>query len=237
MELWAAIDLMGGSAVTLVQGRPEAKTVWDENPLDFARRWQAEGADGIHIVDLDAAFGTGSNESLVSAIVAAVEIPVELGGGMRTLERAQRWLREGVARVVIGTIAYRDPGVLRTLIESCGADKVVVAADYRDDDVVTKGWKEGQGITVMEAAKMFEGAGVRNLLTTCVGRDGMGSGPDVETVTRLVGQTDIGIIASGGIRNVADLRSLERAGARGAVVGRALYDGGVKLTEIRRGMA
>lgn len=234
MELWAAIDLMGGSVVTLVQGRPEDRIVWKGTPLEFARRWQGEGADGIHVVDLDAAFGTGSNEKIVSAIVDAVEIPVELGGGIRSALSARKWLDQGVARVVLGTVAYRQPEELKEILSANGPEKLVVAADYRDGEVVVKGWKEGQGLSVFAAAKTFEKAGVSNLLATSVGRDGMAEGPDLETIRRLSTDTRMEIIASGGIRNVEDLVSLEKVEANAAVIGRALYDGGVKLEEFEK---
>ncbi len=234
MELWAAIDLMEGSVVTLLQGRSEDKTVWEGTPVEFARRWQGEGADGIHVVDLDAAFGTGNNEKVVSTIVDAVEIPVELGGGIRSAEAARRWLEEGVARVVIGTIAYRQPQELQKILSANGAEKLVVAADYRDGDVVVKGWKEGEGTSVFAAADMFEKAGVTNLLATSVGRDGMAKGPDVETIRRLSTESKMEIIASGGIRNLDDLLSLEEAEANAVVIGRALYDGGLKLGDYEK---
>ena len=234
MELWAAIDLMGGTAVTLVQGRPDDRTVWKGNPVEFAQRWQAEGADGIHLVDLDSAFSNGDNDSTVSEIVDAVEIPVELGGGLRTIQKAKNWLNAGVSRVVIGTMAYRDPSTLGELLAAEGPEKVVVAADYRDGVIVVKGWREGEGMSVFAAAKKFADAGVTNLLTTSVGRDGMAAGPDVETVKSLAEETSLEIIASGGIRNIEDLVALERAGANGAIVGRALYDGGLKLSDFER---
>lgn len=234
MELWAAIDIMGGSVVTLVQGRPEDKTVWEGTPVEFARRWQGEGADGIHVIDLDAAFGTGNNRDVVSAIIDAVEIPVELGGGIRSAQSAQKWLEEGVARVVIGTMAYRQPEEVKEILSANGAERLVVAADYRDGNVVVKGWKEGEGVSVFAAADIFEKAGVTNLLATSVGRDGTAKGPDVETIGRLSTETRMEIIASGGIRDLDDLVALERVEANAAVIGRALYDGGVKMGEFEK---
>lgn len=234
MELWAAVDLMDGSAVTLVQGRPEQKTVWNQPPVELAKRWESEGADGIHVVDLDAAFARGNNEDAISSMIEVVEIPVQVGGGMRTGERVKEWLERGAARVVLGTMAYRNPNVLGNLLASCGPGRLVVAADYKDGEVVTGGWKDGQGVSVLDAARNFEKAGVLNLLSTCVGRDGMASGPDVETVRILSDETDMKIIASGGIRDVKDLSRLKDAGAEGAIIGRALYDGSIKLAEAKR---
>jgi phosphoribosylformimino-5-aminoimidazole carboxamide ribotide isomerase len=236
MELWAAIDLMQGSAVTLVQGRDGDKTRWGEEPPALAERWELEGADGLHIIDLDAALEKGSNRKAIEKIIERAGVPVQVGGGIRREDTARDWLDSGVERIILGTMAYSSPAVLAGLIRDYGSERIVVAADYRDGQVVTKGWKEGAGLTVERAAEDFERAGVTELLTTCVGRDGMRSGPDVETVRRLAGTRQLNIIASGGIRDVADLVRLRGAGATGAVIGRALYDGTVKLADAKREM-
>jgi phosphoribosylformimino-5-aminoimidazole carboxamide ribotide isomerase len=231
MELWAAIDLMEGSVVTLVQGRATEKTRWKDDPVRLAERWEAEGAHGLHIIDLDAALERGSNKETVLKIIKNAKVPVQVGGGMRSENIARGWLESGAGRIVIGTMAYSQPSVLAKLLDSYGPERVVVAADYKDGEIVTRGWTEGQGISVEAAAKRFERAGVTNLLTTSVGRDGMGAGPDTETVRTLAGSTGMGIIASGGIRDLEDLERLQEAGARGAIIGRALYEGSVKLSE------
>jgi phosphoribosylformimino-5-aminoimidazole carboxamide ribotide isomerase len=233
MELWAAIDLMEGSAVTLFQGSAKERTRWDEGPLLLSQRWQAEGADGLHVIDLDAAFEKGSNKEVVKKIIVNARVPVQVGGGIRSEATAREWLDAGAARVVIGTMAYSQPLVLAKLVDAYGPERLVVAADYRDGEVLVRGWKERQGISVEKAAKMFERAGVRNLLTTSVGRDGTGSGPDVETVRTLATATSMAIIASGGIRDLRDLEGLEKAGAKGAIIGKALYEGGLKLSEAK----
>ncbi|MDA4113478.1 MAG: 1-(5-phosphoribosyl)-5-[(5-phosphoribosylamino)methylideneamino] imidazole-4-carboxamide isomerase [Thaumarchaeota archaeon] len=239
MELWAAIDLMEGSAVTLVQGRADERTVWEESPLQLAKRWQDEGADGLHIIDLDAAFGRGSNAETVRRVIEGSKVPVQVGGGMRSAKVASGWLEAGAARVIVGTLAFSDPAAARGLVETHGAERVVVAADYREGMIVTKGWKESQGIPIVAGARRLEGEGFRNLLTTAVGRDGMRSGPDVATVRELSLATRMKILASGGIRDLRDLVELERAGAQGAIIGRALYEETVSLSEARKkgGMA
>lgn len=234
MELWAAIDLLGGAAVTLKQGRESGKTSWKETPTEVAARWESEGADGIHIVDLDAAFGKGSNREIVDAIVDKARIPVEVGGGIKTREIAENLLDSGVSRVILGTIAYTQPETLKALLRSRGAESVVVAADYSPSgEVMVKGWTSGVGLTVFQAAKRFEGAGVADLLATSVGKDGMAEGPDVATVKKLCSSSRMRILGSGGIRDVSDLESLARAGAAGAIIGRALYDGGVQLKQAK----
>ena len=236
MELWAAIDLMGGHAVTLVQGRAADKTEWNENPVELAERWQREGADGLHIVDLDAAFGKGSNRELVVEVIKRAGVPVQVGGGVRRKETADELLKNGVTRVVLGTLAYERPSELAGLLKEHGPGRLIVAADYKDGQVVTKGWREGQGVSVERAAEDFERLGVTNLLATSVGRDGTASGPDVETVRTLALRRKLGIVASGGIRDVRDLRELKGAGARGAIIGRALYEGSIKLEEAKEGI-
>jgi phosphoribosylformimino-5-aminoimidazole carboxamide ribotide isomerase len=235
MELWAAIDLLEGSAVTLVQGRADERTVWNESPLRLAGRWQDEGADGLHIIDLDAAFGTGSNEQTIRTIIKESSVPVQVGGGMRGAKTASSWLEAGAARVIVGTLAFSDPAAARGLVEAHGAERVVVAADYnREGMIVTRGWKESQGIPIVAAAQRLEGEGFRNLLTTAVGRDGMRSGPDVATVRELSLATRMRILASGGIRDLRDLAELDRAGAQGAVIGRALYEETISLAEAKK---
>jgi phosphoribosylformimino-5-aminoimidazole carboxamide ribotide isomerase len=263
VELWAAIDLLGGSVVTLRQGREDQRTSWKQGAVELAARWESEGADGLHIIDLDAAFGKsgGSNQGTILSIVERAGIPVQVGGGVRSQLRAEELLRSGAFRVILGTIAYAEPAVLAGLLHAFGPERIVVAADYSPQGIVmTKGWTSSQGFSVFEAAEMMESKGVLNLLVTAVGQDGMASGPDIRTVKELCALQDregkknkssrtsqirargggggrggegIKILASGGIRDVADLEDLAEAGATGAIIGRALYDGGVKLAEAK----
>ena len=188
LELWAAIDLLSGSVVTLKQGKEEMKTTWEEGAVEVAARWESEGADGLHIIDLDAAFGKGSNSKTISKILERAKIPVEVGGGVRSRAAAESWLESGAARVILGTLAYKEPETLSGLLRQRGPEKIVVASDYSDGKVVTSGWTASQGVGVLEAARRFEAAGVVNLLATAVGtgRDGDGPGPgDAEGALRL----------------------------------------------------
>ena len=235
MELWAAIDLLDGSVVTLRQGKESQKTSWKEEALDLAARWEREGADGLHVIDLDAAFGKGSNRETVKSIVKKAGIPVQVGGGVRSGEVAEELLDSGASRVILGTVAYQYPKTLTSLLNSRGAEKLVVAADYSPDArVMAKGWTSSIDLTVFQAARQFEREGVENLLVTAVGQDGTAKGPDVATMTRLASAAKLKLIASGGIRDIADLKALARAGASAAVIGRALYDGSVKLADAKR---
>jgi len=234
LKLWAAIDLLSGSVVTLKQGKEEMKTTWEEGAIDVAARWESEGADGLHIIDLDAAFGKGSNSKMISKIIEKAKIPVEVGGGVRSRATAESWLESGAAKVIIGTLAYKEPETLSELLRLRGPEKIVVASDYADGKVVASGWTASQGVGVLEAARKFEEAGVVNLLTTAVGRDGMATGPDLETLRVLCALSKkLKVIASGGIRSLHDLIEIERRGAAGAVIGRALYDGSVGLGDAK----
>jgi phosphoribosylformimino-5-aminoimidazole carboxamide ribotide isomerase len=220
--------------VTLKQGKEEMKTSWGEKASEVAARWEREGADGLHIIDLDAAFGKGSNLETILGIVRRAKIPVEVGGGVRSREAVDSWLEAGAERVIVGTLAYKEPETLSTLLRKHGPERIVVASDYLEGKVVTSGWTKSQGVSVLEAAKSFEAAGVVNLLATAVGQDGMATGPDLKTLKALcTAGKGLKVIASGGIRNSEDLREIERRGATGAVIGRALYDGGVRLGETR----
>jgi imidazole glycerol phosphate synthase subunit HisF len=148
LELWAAIDLLSGSVVTLKQGKEEAKTTWEEGAVEVAERWEREGADGLHIIDLDAAFGKGSNSKTISKILERAKIPVEVGGGVRSRAAADSWLESGAARVILGTLAYKEPETLSGLLSQRGPERIVVASDYADGKVVVSGWTAGQGVGV-----------------------------------------------------------------------------------------
>ena len=234
MEVWAAIDLLRGKVVTLVQGDASRRTVWKEEPTEFAKRWENEGADGLHIVDLDAAFGNGSNQRIVEHIVKRTKTRVQVGGGVRSEGRVKRLLDLGVDRVILGTLAYVKPDILWKLLEKLGSEKIVVAADYKKGKVVSGGWKDNEGVSVLNAVRSFEAAGVKNVLATAVGRDGLGRGPDVATLRMICASTEMKVLASGGIRNESDVEALGKAGVHGVILGRALYEGTIRLDEVER---
>jgi phosphoribosylformimino-5-aminoimidazole carboxamide ribotide isomerase len=233
MQVWAAIDMLEGSVVTLVQGRAHERTVWKEDPVRLAERWQEEGADGLHVIDLDAAFQTGSNKEIILRIIRNAKVPVQVGGGVRDRETAREWLHSGAERIVVGTMAYKDPAALTELLRDWGSSRVVVAADYKNGTIVAGGWTESQGIPIFDAVRQMEENGVMNILTTSVGRDGTGSGPDLETISKICGATQMNVIASGGIRDAHDLEKLQEAGADGAILGRALYEERIRISDVR----
>jgi phosphoribosylformimino-5-aminoimidazole carboxamide ribotide isomerase len=189
------------------------------------------------VVDLDATLGLGSNSSVVKNIIGSVSVPVQVGGGIRSEDRARDLLNEGASRIVIGTLAFRDEESLARLIGEYGVKRVVVALDFSNGKVVTDGWTKRTTVAVEQALARFCGLGARWFLVTAVERDGMLEGPDFKTYLHLTARGDVNVMASGGIHSVADLVELDRLGVAGVVVGKALYDGLVTLEEVNRVVA
>ncbi len=233
VEVWAAIDLLRGRVVSLRRGDPTDRTEWSGDALEFARRWQTEGATGLHVVDLDGAFQTGSNRDTVESIVRIASIPVQVGGGIRTVMDAKRWLELGAQRVILGTLAYSSPSAVISIIDEFGSDRVVVALDYREGRVVTQGWTKTESLDLSEAITRLQTAHVETLLATAVQFDGTGAGPDWKTLQTLRGLTTMRILASGGVRTADDVNGLQRIGIRGVILGRALYDGTLSLADLK----
>ncbi|MCS6815816.1 MAG: 1-(5-phosphoribosyl)-5-[(5-phosphoribosylamino)methylideneamino]imidazole-4-carboxamide isomerase [Blastocatellia bacterium] len=237
MELLAALDLFMGKVVRLTRGQIATAKVYSADPMATAKRWQEQKADALHLVDLDAALGLGSNFSVIQQLVRGVTIPVQLGGGIRSERAAREWLERGVARIVLGTLAMKDPACVGRLIEAFGPERIVVALDFSRERVVTEGWTRPTSVTVEEALSRFRDYGVRRFLVTAVERDGTLSGPDFHIYAELSAVSDVRILASGGISRVSDVVELKRAGIEGVVIGKALYEGWMTLEEIRRALA
>jgi len=237
MEVLAALDLFMGKVVRLTRGQIATAKVYSADPMAIAQRWQEQGADALHLVDLDAAFGLGSNFSLIRQLVKGVRIPVQLGGGIRSERAAREWLERGVARIVLGTLAMRDPASVGRLIEAFGPERIVVALDFSRARVVTEGWTRPTSVTVADALSRFRDVGVQRFLVTAVERDGTLSGPDFHIYAELCALSGVRIFASGGISTVSDLLELKRVGVEGVVIGKALYEGWLTLAEVRRALA
>ena len=232
MEVIPAIDLRGGRCVRLFQGDFRRETVFSDDPLSVALHWQEEGGPRLHVVDLDgAATGEPRHLDIIAEIVAALSIPVQVGGGIRTAGTARAWLEAGVDRVVIGTAAVRDPRMVEEVCRSHGSERVVVSVDARDGMVALQGWTESSGVSVLELSRSMADLGVERLLYTDIARDGMLSGPDVDTNAALVRDTGMAILASGGVSSLEDVRQLAATGVEGVIVGRALYAGTLSLSE------
>ncbi len=237
MLLLPAIDLMGGQVVRLRQGKAAEKTVYSDDPAALARRWQEEGGDLLHVVDLDAAFSGrlgAENQAALRAILAVLTIPCELGGGLRDEAAVRGALDLGVSRVVIGTRAAESMDFVAGLVKTFGSERVVVGIDARDGIVAVKGWTESGGRQALDVAREAEAAGAAAIIYTDIATDGMMAGPNFGELDRLLGQLDCPLIASGGVTCVADVEQLAtRSKLNGAIIGRALYEGTLSLADCR----
>ena len=230
-----AIDVRRGRVVRLRQGRPEEETVYGADLLDAARRWQDEGAERLHLVDLDGALEGRSQFQALIAVVEAVAIPVEIGGGLRALESARRYRDGGADRVIFGTGALTDGDVVRQAAE-LWPESVAVAIDARDGQVMVEGWKQGTGVQASELAAQVKAWGVRRLQYTDVARDGTLVGPNVPGIEAIARESGLRITAGGGVASIEDLRrlrALEGLGVDEVIVGKALYEKCFTLGEAR----
>ena len=234
MIILPAIDLMNAQVVRLRQGKASEKTVYSDNPVEFALRWEAEGGDYLHIVDLDAAFtGEQSNLESVSKIAAALKIPCELGGGMRNEAAIQRAFDAGVARVVIGTRACESIDFVAQMASKFGGERIVVGIDAKDGMVSVKGWTELSTLKAIDLARQVEQAGAGTIVYTDIATDGMMQGPNFEETANLVNMVKCNVIASGGVSTPADVKQLRMMpNLYGAIIGKALYEGAIKLAEL-----
>ena len=229
MRVIAAVDIMGGSVVRLVKGNPANKVEYSNDPVETAKKWENVGADMLHVVDLDAAFSTGSNSELIAKISEAVRIPLQIAGGIRSLEKAEEVLSMA-SRVVIGTMAYREPEVIRKLVKK-NAGRVAISVDQIDGMVMVKGWKEFTGTRVADAISQFLAIGVDEFLLTSIDRDGTLQGPDTKTLADAA--VSARIIASGGISSIEDVIRIRSAGCSSVIIGKAMYDGKVSIEKVK----
>ncbi len=232
--LFPAIDLKEGLCVRLEQGDMARATVFNRDPAAQARAFEAQGFEYLHVVDLDGAFaGKPMNASAVGRILESIAIPVQLGGGIRDMATIEGWLSKGVARVIIGTAAVRDPGLVRQAA-SRFPGRVAVGLDARDGKVAVEGWAEGSQLSALDVARRFEDAGVTAIIYTDIARDGLLKGLNLEATVSLAEAVSIPVIASGGLASLDDVRALLEPRARklaGAIAGRALYDGRLDAAE------
>jgi len=231
MEVIPAIDLRNGKCVRLYQGDYDKETVFSDDPVSTALRWQSEGAVRLHIVDLDgAARGQPGNLDAIERILDAVELPVQVGGGIRDLETVEQLLALGVGRVVMGTLAVENPDMAAQACAEFG-EQVVIGIDARDGLVATRGWLEESSVTATDLAARMVGLGARRIIYTDISRDGTLTSPNFEGVADLVSRVSVPIIAAGGVSSVEHLEKLASTGVEGAIVGRAIYTGDVRLAE------
>ena len=230
MRVFPAVDILGGRCVQLVQGKRECRTEYGA-PLECALRWIGEGADALHIINLDGAFGNAAgNAGLIRELVRETGVYLQLGGGIRSVEDAFRWLETGVDRVILGTLAIEQPGAVKEVSDMFGKERVVAGVDARGGQVVVRGWEEPAG-DYIEWAGRFEEAGAGALLFTNVDVEGLQNGIDPAPVKRLVESTSLPVIVAGGVSSPGDVVKIKNIGADGIVLGSALYSGRINLSE------
>lgn len=231
MILFPAIDLRDGKAVRLVEGDFAQETVFDTNPVVAAKRWCEAGAEWLHVVDLDGArTGATANTEAVAAIRTAVDIPIELGGGIRSTDAAERYFALGIDRVILGTAAVANPHLVESLVSTWGS-RVAVGLDARDGKLATDGWIEQSQESALDLALKLRDVGVETFIITDIKRDGKLQGPNLTQLGQVQDALRTGVIASGGISSIEDVRAVASLGIDGAIIGRALYDGRIDLTE------
>jgi phosphoribosylformimino-5-aminoimidazole carboxamide ribotide isomerase len=233
MQVIPAIDLMNGKVVRLTKGDPQQATFYDSwgTPVEVAQKWKSEGADRLHIIDLDAAFGKPDNLKVVSEISKATGLPIQVGGGIRSVEAVERLLNAGIQYVILGSLAFREPSAIKQIQKKFSPDRIIVALDHRDGRVMVEGWTSSTTYTLMDALEEFAKLGAKTFLITSITKDGTLSGPDFDTLEETCKWPGGGIIAAGGIGTLKDLTALNRIGVDAAVVGKALYEGKFTLKE------
>lgn len=235
MIIFPAIDLRGGRCVRLRQGDPQAETVFGDDPAAIARRWAAAGAAWLHVVNLDGALederASAVNVQALQAILRAVPVPVQFGGGLRTIDDVARVLDLGVSRAILGTAAVRDRDLVGQALARFGPERVLVAIDARDGKVAIRGWQETTELAAGELGRELYELGLGRVIYTDIARDGTLAGPNLPAVQALAAETGLGVIASGGVARLQDLQALAALGdgIEGAIVGRALYTGAIDL--------
>lgn len=229
MQIWPAIDLRGGKCVRLKQGDYRRETVYGDDPAEMARRWVAEGAEFLHLVDLDGARdGTNANLAAIESILAAVQVPCQLGGGIRDEAIIRRMLGLGLSRLVVGTKAIKEPDWFRAMCRAFPG-QLALGIDARDGHVATDGWLETSSVSAIDLARSFEAEPLAAIVYTDISRDGMLQGPNLAAMSEMHAAVRTSVIASGGVANAADVAALARIGMPGVIIGRALYEGTVTL--------
>lgn len=233
MKVIPAIDLMDGKVVRLYKGDPKQKTVYSDNPIEIAKKWERNGADMLHIVDLDATLGIGSNLPVIKKIIENISIPIEVAGGLRN-ESVITDVTKISQRIVLGTLAFTDKNLLRDLLEKLGSDKIVISVDHKDGEIVIHGWQKGTGIKLIDAIKEFLEMGFTEFLLTNVNRDGTLEGPDLEFLEMACNLEKTNVIASGGISNLKDIQDVKDKNSFGVILGKALYENKISIEEAKK---
>ncbi|MFH1007542.1 MAG: 1-(5-phosphoribosyl)-5-[(5-phosphoribosylamino)methylideneamino]imidazole-4-carboxamide isomerase [Candidatus Latescibacterota bacterium] len=235
MQILPAIDLKDGKCVRLLQGKKDRETIYSDDPARMAVRWQNEGASYLHLVDLDGAFeGQSSNVEAIRAIIRAIDIPAELGGGIRDVGTIIRLLGLGLDRVILGTVAITEPEWVRKTLERFGPEKIVVGIDAHEGKVAVKGWEEVSEVSALDLAMQMKRLGVARVIYTDISKDGMMVGPNLDATQEIAQQSAMKVTASGGISALEDVQhvaALEPFGVDSMIIGKALYEGAIDLKE------
>ncbi len=236
MKSIAAIDLIDKQVVRLVKGKLENKTVYSNDPIETAKKWESEGIDGLHIVDLDLALNTGKNNTgLILKIADVVNIPIQIAGGIRTINTINKMLEKNILiNVVLGTIAFKEPEILKKISKKklC---RIILAVDHNNGNIMISGWKEFSGLKLFDAIKLYQKLGIDNFLLTNINKDGTLEGADIDTLVRINNVfKDIKIISSGGISNIIDIIRLRNTNCHAVILGKALYDKQITIDQVQK---
>jgi len=233
MKIIPAIDLMDGRVVRLVKGDPNSKTVYSSNPLEIAKKWQSAGADMLHIVDLDATLGRGSNLEIIKKMLSELNVPVEVAGGLRD-ESTILEIGKIADRIVLGTLAFKDKETVLKISDSLGKKKIVISVDQIDGKIAVDGWQQSTEITLLDGMNEFLQLGFSEFLLTSISRDGTMQGPDMESIQKACSLENANVIASGGISGIDDVKQLKKLNLYGVILGKALYENKISIEEAKK---
>lgn len=232
MNIIPAIDLMDGKVVRLIKGDPNRKIIYSDNPIETAQKWQEDGADRLHIVDLDATLGIGLNFNIIKKIAEKVSIPIQMAGGLRNQDVIKDAF--GIAnKVVLGTFAFKNKELLPQILTKFGKDRILISVDQLNEKIMIDGWRQSTGVDLMSGLEDFVGIGFEEFLLTSVDRDGTLVGPDIDSLKRACKIKNAKIIASGGISSIKDVKDVKNCGASGVILGKALYDRKISIKEAK----
>lgn len=231
MLVMPSVDILAGKCVRLTKGSPETAKVYYKNPIDAALRWEEEGAEAIHVIDLDAALGLGDNLNIIIDLIKTVTTKVEIGGGIRSLEKALNLYSKGAERVILGSEAVKNPEIVSELAKKIGSTHVMVSLDYKREKIAVEGWKRVTQHNLFRTASTMERLGAGWILSTSISRDGTFKGVDLSTIKKLVQSVEIDVVASGGVRSLEEISNLKKIGVSGVVIGKAFFEGTLDLKE------
>ena len=233
MKIIPAIDLMDGQVVRLVKGDPKNKTVYSSNPLEIGKKWQSAGADMLHIVDLDATLGRGSNLEIIKKMLSELNVPVEVAGGLRD-ESTILEIGKTADRIVLGTLAFKDKETVLKISESLGKKKIVISVDQIDGKIAVNGWQKSTETMLLDGMNEFLRLGFSEFLLTSISRDGTMQGPDIESLEKACSLKNANVIASGGVSGIDDIKKLKALNPYGVILGKALYENKISIEEAKK---